>query len=176
MHLQKEQQVKRREERLSKLHLITSVDELQSKLVAIDQESSISVIKKTKKKLSLIREQIKIRKKVLEEKVNIPFSCKGKQIPLSTIINEFSTHLQSTVAPSSTGGRKYSSEALVGKSILHKFEVDGQEEWFRGLVVGYNAQTNEHEISYEAEEDQRYFFNLLEDISHGDLVVTSQSD
>lgn len=63
-------------------------------------------------------------------------------------------------------------ESLVGKRVLHKFEVEGQEKWFSGYVTSYNAQTHLHdlEVSYE-EEEENFFFNLIEDISVGDLTV-----
>lgn len=122
--------------------------------------------------MSLLKEQINIRKKVLQEKLNIPLTSKGKKRSLSTIVQEFSEYLQS-VELSSTASTSRSSEALVGKCILHRFEVDGKEEWFEGHVVGYNVQTNEHEIVYDTESDEHYFFNLLEDMSNGDLTIKS---
>lgn len=39
--------------------------------------------------------------------------------------------------------------------------------------MSYNVRTNLHEIAYE-EEEEHYFFNLLEDISNGDLIVHSE--
>ena len=62
-------------ERLLKLHLITSADELKTALSEIEEEN----ISNTKKKLAVIREQINIRKKVLGQKSNVPFTTKGKQ-------------------------------------------------------------------------------------------------
>jgi len=75
---------------LSKIHLITSVDELKGALSEIDE---VSVLLRRHKKV-LLREQINVRKKVLQESINIPFTTKGKQRPLSDIIREFSAHLQ----------------------------------------------------------------------------------
>ena len=160
-------------EQLTKLHLITSTDELKSTLSLIDEEN-ISTAKKTQKKRTIIREQINIRRKVLGQKINVPFSCKRKQRSLSDIVKEFSAHLNDVpAASSSTSIRDYSSESLVGQTVLHKFEVDGQDQWFTGFIVSYNARTNLHEIAYE-EEEEHCFFNLLEDISNGDLIVHSE--
>ena len=75
-------------ERLSKIHVITSVEELKSMLLEIEEES-ISTAKKSQKKHALVKEQIKIRKKVNQEKINIPFTTKGKQRPLSDFIRDF---------------------------------------------------------------------------------------
>lgn len=64
----------------------------------------------------------------------------------------------------------YTPESLVGKQILHKFNVDGEEKWFTGCVLGYNAVTDLHEVSYY-DEEENYFYNLLEDISKGDIII-----
>ena len=60
--------------------------------------------------------------------------------------------------------------SLVGRRICHKFTVDGEDEWYNGYVISYNALTHLHEIMYDGEEEQCYF-NLLEDISQGDLSI-----
>ena len=88
-------------ERLSKLHLITSADELKTTLSVIEEES-ISNTKKTQKKFAVIREQINIRKKVLGQKVNVPFTTNGKQRSLSDIVKEFSAHFQFDVTCSAS--------------------------------------------------------------------------
>ena len=160
-------------ERLSKLHLIESTDELKEVLSEIDEEGKGTAAKRGQKKRALIREHISIRKKVLQENINIPFTTKGKQRPLSDIVKEFSAHLQcdghgtcSVVANT----RSYTSESLVGRSVLHKFEVDNEGKWFSGFIVSYNPRTHLHEIAYD-EEQEHCFFNLLEDLSKGDLIV-----
>ena len=45
--------------------------------------------------------------------------------------------------------------------------------WFAGCVVGYNAVTHLHEIAYEQESEHSYF-NLLEDITQGNIVFTDE--
>lgn len=145
-------------ERLSKIHMITSVDELKGILSEIDGDI-ISTAKKAQKKRTLIREQINIRKKVFQESINIPFTTKGKQRSLSVIIGEFSAHLRcdgtSNAIPSST--ESYTSESLVGRRVLHKFEVDNEERWFSGFIVSYNAGGHLHEIVYDGEEEHCFF-------------------
>ena len=139
-------------------------------LSEIDEES-ISAAKKGQKKRALLREQINVRKKVFKEGVNIPFTSKGKQRPLSDIIKEFSAHLECE-GPSSAFNttRKYTSESLVGRRVLHRFQVDNEERWFSGFIVTYNPRAHLHEIAYDGEEEH-CFFNLVEDLSKGDLVV-----
>ena len=151
-------------ERLSKLCLITTVDELMAKLSEIEEES-ISNSKKVQKKLAVIREQINIRKKVFGQKINVPFSSRGRKKLLSDIIKEFSDEVLC-----SSSSTIYSSQSLVGQIIYHKFEVEDGEKWFKGLVISFDDKTEMHEVAYDEEEDH-YFFNLLEDISQGDLIV-----
>ena len=61
----------------------------------------------------------------------------------------------------------HTPESLVGKKVLHKFQVEGEEKWYNGYVVSYNAVTHLHEVAYDKEEE----YNLLEDISQGDLII-----
>ncbi len=60
-------------ERLSKIQIVSSVEELKSVLSEIE-EGSISIVKKRQKKRALVKEQIKIRKTVYRESINIPFT------------------------------------------------------------------------------------------------------
>lgn len=140
------------------------MDELKGALSEIDEED-ISAAKKGQKKRALLREQINVRKKVFKEVINIPFTRNRKQRPLSDIISEFSTLLECEGSASSL-----TSESLVGQKVLHRFEVDNEERWFSGFIVCYNPLTHLHEITYDGEEEH-CFFNLLEDLSKGDLVV-----
>ena len=166
-----EKRAAKEKERLSQLHIITSADELAAIMLEIEKES-ISDSKKNQKKLAVIREQVNIRKKVLGQKINVPFSNKGKRRPLADIMEQFSTHLLPCSASTCTSSPVHSSESLVGRRVSHKFEVDEEEKWFTGYVLSYNAGTNQHEITYE-EDEEHFFFNLFEDISNGDLIVLS---
>ena len=155
--------------RLSRIPLISSVDELKDALSEID-EQGISASKKAQMKRALLREQVSVRKKVCQESINIPFTSKGKQRPLATIIKELSAHLQCEGVPSTNS---YTSESLVGKSVLHRFEVENDEKWFSGFIVSYSPTSCLHEIAYEGEEEH-CFFNLMEDLSKGDLIVQAE--
>lgn len=156
-------------ERLAKLPLITSVDELDGLIGEIDDEVGITSKKKTQKKLAIIREQVNIRKKVLKQKINVPFTHKGKQRPLQTIIKEISDFIANENVLLSTNSK------LVGKRILHKFEVDKKEKWFTGYVVSYDAHTQLYELEYD-EEEEKFFFNLEEDISQGDIIIIENNN
>lgn len=75
--------VKERDQ-LSQLHLITSCEELKKALSEID-ELPVSVKKKSESKRALLREQINIRKKVLKQNINIPFTHRGRQRALKDV-------------------------------------------------------------------------------------------
>ena len=82
---------KAQEERdeLSHEHLITSSQELQEMLCSIEAEN-VSATRKKAKKVSLLKTQIKIRKKLLGQNIHIVFSHSRKQRPLSDVIKELS--------------------------------------------------------------------------------------
>lgn len=152
----------REKDRLSTLHLITSTDELKKCL------SDIGCCKK--KKLALIRDQINIRKKLLNQRVKVYFSHKGRERPLEQIIQDLIDAIECFSASECTDF----PESFVGKNILHKFEVDGQEKWFAGHILSYDTKTHLHEVLYD-EEDENLFFNLTDDISNGDLLFVDES-
>lgn len=68
------------------------------------------------------------------------------------------------------GTNSHTSESLVGRRVLHRFEVENEEKWFSGFIVSYSPRSCLHEIAYEGEEEH-CFFNLIEDLSKGDLIV-----
>lgn len=55
-------------EKLSQLHLITTPEELQEELLTIDKES-ISASRKRNKKISVLKTQVQIRRKLLGQTV-----------------------------------------------------------------------------------------------------------
>ena len=65
------QRATKEKEKLSKLHLITSPDVLRRILSEVDDED-ISASKKTRKRLTIIQEQINIRKSCITKKLTFP--------------------------------------------------------------------------------------------------------
>ena len=114
--------------------------------------------------------QFNIRKKVLAQRIKIPFSQHGKQRPLTIIIKE----LADFFAANPHSGLETvlgDPSSLVGKEILHKFQIDSDEEsWFSGTVISYNAKENTHEILYDGELEHCHF-DLTQDIIDGDLKI-----
>ena len=76
---------------LSQIHLITSSEELHNAIEKIENES-MTATKKKKEVKTLLSHQVKIRKKLLGQDIQIKFSHSGRQHPLSEIIQELSDH------------------------------------------------------------------------------------
>ena len=148
--------------------MITSPNELTEALVAIDRENIKS--KKRQEKLTLLKTQIKIRKKVLNQKIHIAFSHCHKQRPMHEIAKDLSIFIAKDDCPITKYVRDPS--LLVGCRIKHKFEISERNEdaWFYGLVIEYSDSTKLHEISYDDEQDNCYF-DLTQDLIMGDLII-----
>ena len=171
-------QAKAKKERqmLSKQHLITTPTELREALEKIDAGDA-SNSKKKKEKLALIRMQINIRKKVLNQKLSIPFTQHGKQRTQAVSIKEFSefvgAHKQTDPHVPSTSTQPDISDpvSLVGKEILYQFYLEsGEHDWFYGVLISYNAATKTHKLVYEGETEHHHF-DLTEDIMQGDIKI-----
>ncbi len=162
----------RQKEVLSQQHLIATVNELLEVLEEIDSES-ISPSRKKAKKIELLRTQINIRKKVLKQNINIVFSKARKQRPLADIVNDLKEFIADNPNHDPSLPTLPSSDpfSLVGKEINHRFILEcGEEKWFRGFVLSYNANTNMHEVVYDGETDHQYF-DLKEDIHNRDVEI-----
>ena len=121
-------------------------------------------------KTSLLKTQIQIRKKVLKQKICITFSHLKKQRPLSEIVKELANFVSRNTPFSDI---LCTPEALVGRRIKHKFEIDGElgeTKWYSGIIVHYNGTTKAYEISYD-DEDEHCFFDITIDLVNGDLIL-----
>ncbi len=164
--LRKAQEVKGK---LSKLHVITSSEELYQCIEDIDKENCSSSNKKAKK-YALLREQINIRRKVFDQDIRVVLTQSRKQRPVAEIVNELSDFIQS--ANTSAASEITNNPAsLVGKRIAHKFEIETSvEKWYDGIITNYDIETRLFEIVYEDEEEHCYF-DLTTDAVMGDLVI-----
>lgn len=164
----KEKLQKERDE-LSKYHLITSSEELHQQLLKIDNER-ISTAKKKSQKVSLLKTQVRIRKKILKQNTHIVFTCGGKQRPVHNVAQELCKFLDKD--SSSHHAYIEHPESLVGKDIHHRFEIEGlnESQWFNGRVISFNPVSKTHEIEYEGEEEH-CTFDLGVDLLSGDLKV-----
>ena len=88
-----EQRAKKEKVRLSNLHLITTTQELKQALCEIDSQS-FSSKKKCEMKRAIIKEQVNIGKKVLNEAIKLYFTHKGRQRPIDFLVRELSDVIQ----------------------------------------------------------------------------------
>lgn len=61
----------------------------------------LTAAKMKAQKLSLIKTQFKIRKKILHQNIHITFSRSGKQRPIDDIISELLEYIQNSTSESS---------------------------------------------------------------------------
>lgn len=91
------------------------------------------------KKLNLLKTQIKIRKKVLGQKIHITFSHSRRQQPIFQIVQELSNYIDKNTSKSLKFIQNPGS--LVGRDVSHKFKVDetGEIRWYHGTVIGWSC-------------------------------------
>ena len=81
--------------KLSQIHLITSSKELQA--VTVIESREITATKKKREMRLLLSNQIKIRKKLLKQDIDINFSNSRRERPLSEVILELSCYIDEHV-------------------------------------------------------------------------------
>ena len=173
VHTQRQALLRRAQVEKDKLleeHLITSEEELHQSISDIDKEQ-ISISKK-KKKITLLKTQVNIRKKLLKEKILITFSQSRKQRPINDLVKELAEHIAANSLPPEYSALISNPFLLVGKSISHKFELEEtcEEKWYRGVILGYDLVTKLYEIAYD-EEDESCHFDLTQDLIMGNLQI-----
>ena len=163
--------VQQERDELSQLHLITTSEELHQVLADVDCES-FSAAKKRAQTLSILRTQIKIRKKVLGQNIHITFTRSRRQRPIHEIVRELSDYIERN--SSKCSGYIQHPNALIGRQISHKFKIGdaGEVKWYHGTVLNFDAATGNHEIIYDGEEEHCHF-DLTVDLLSGDLKVLS---
>lgn len=159
-------------ERLANLPLMNTKAQLDEALANIESQS-MTAKKKSDRKRALIREQVRIRKNLLKQNIKIPITEKGRQRPLKKLIDDLTHFIESNSSNSSDychASDELTPESLIGRDILHRFMMQGEEKWFNGYILSYNAVSCLHKVSYEGEEEPSYF-NLMDDIKNGDLII-----
>ena len=156
--------------KLSEAHLITSSAELYSTLQSIDEEDATAGSKRLRK-LAVLKTQVKIRKKILNQDIRIVFTSSRRQRPINEIVKELSEFI---TANSSNATMLNSPTLLIGKPIKHCFQIDdlGEERWYNGVILKYDDSSKQFEIVYEGD-DAHYYFDLSQDVMLGDLVLNA---
>ena len=155
-------------DKLSQNHLIATSKELYQIMKEIE-ESQISASKKRAQKLSVLKTQINIRKKVLGQKIRIVFAYSGKQRSIYDLEKELADFINQERSKNSEFVKDPST--LIGKHISHKFKVGvSKYKWYKGTVITYDPIAKMHHIDYE-EDDEPSYFDLNIDLLNGDLEV-----
>ena len=142
-------------------------------------ERGLQMLHSKKEKQQALKVQISFRQKVLgqshEDKTVFYFSCNRKQLTelqleqnllkLLSQSDEIQQHQELTFDEITAD-----PELLLYRRIKHRFECDGFLEWFDGIVLSYNQDTGEYAVKYD-NEDETYFFSLLEDLKEDDLII-----
>ena len=163
-----EKKLHEEKEKLSEFHLITSSTELREDLLAIDAES-MSAARKKNKKISLLKTQIQIRKKVLSEALSIPFTTSRKKRPLNDILKELCDHMDKATLPAECAPFFTNPTSLIGRKVMHRF-VDRTPTWYSGTIIEYSHEQKTHCLIYEGDPEQ-YHFHIGVDLLLGDLMV-----
>ncbi len=158
-------------EKLLQLHLITSRDELLKAISDIDHMTS-SYPKKKKDKLSLLRSQLNIWKKILKRNINISFTYCRAQRPLDLIVQELGDYIEDSDLPPFVLSIVSNPTSIIGKNLKQKFEHEDTHviEWYSGSIVDYDTLSKIFEIKYEGEEELCKF-DIIVDLILGDLVI-----
>ena len=153
---------------LSKIHLITSVKELEQLFADIDN-TQCSFASKDKQKLAILKEQVRVRKKLLNQKVLIVFTRLKTKRLLSELIKEVKEFIAADMPNENIVDDTPDPFSLVGRHVYHRFINDSNTDtWYEGFILGYDAATRLHGIAY-VEEDYNFHYNLVDDLVSGDL-------
>ena len=171
-------------EKLRNIPIINSISSLDEELDKINEDTSITIPGKERKKLEILKNQIKIRNKIYGKAYKITFSEHGiaktsdelREEVINMLKSEDSRKRGSTNNISNAPKRKklnaaeHTSEQLVGKDVIHKFmnENTSKDELWSGKIISYNPSTKEHTLQYTGDSEQ-YIYNLSSDINNGDL-------
>lgn len=175
-------------EKLSSIPLITTVQQLQREIDKIEANQSWTIPGKEKNKLELLKNQVRIRNKVLGKATKITFSTSGKQKTYEELIEEVTVMIEAECARKRQNTSTVNSKAkkqkqlatqylsnpqeLIGKDIVHRFtnEDTNNEELWDGRITAYDSLLKTHTVTYFGDE-QQYQYDLTVDITNGDLWV-----
>ena len=112
--------------------------------------------------MELLKTQVRIRRKVLGQKIPIAFTEKRKQRSINVISKELCEFVDENPLPEHIRN----PTSLVGKII----EETGGSTWYFGTVIDYSEQEKTHCLKYE-EDSEHYQFDLTIDLILGDLIL-----
>ena len=165
----KQEQNKKERMELSRIFVIANTTDFETVLKEIDDDEHLSTSKKTNKKKELLKMQIRVRKVMFDQKIKLQFTRGGRTIPVDQILEKFKIVIDNDPIPTVPA---FNPAMLVHKEIQHRFynRKSKRYEWYKGHILGYNAQSSKFEVKYE-DEEEHCFFHLMTDYAIGDLDI-----
>ena len=186
----------RRQTEIDKLSTVSYIDleeNLLKEIEIINNDKTRTIPGKEKKKLEILKDQIRFRNKIMNKQTKITFSTSG--IPkTSDMLLDDVLHLlrmekeekarKRTRCDDQSNPEKRKKESaetylskpkdLVSLHILHKFinETSRKEELWAGKIISYNKHTKTHTLIYTGDNEE-YTFDLSTDIKNGDITIVS---
>ena len=177
----KEGKKAREKELLQEQVMIQSVEVLEQTIRAI-QNLFLPERVKSSEILKLVKTQLQIRSKVLQQKDSkLSFTTKGRPRPITELIQKLKALISSDSSSTTPTQNHYiftlnfnDRPSILSKArIRHKLNEDGKEQWFDGQVQSFARGSKEYKIRYDGF-DALYSFSLadiVEDYENGDLEI-----
>ena len=177
----KESKKAKEKELLQEEVMIQSVEVLEQTLREIQNLSLLERVKSSEIQ-KLVKKQLQIRSKVLQQKDSrISFTTKGRPRPITELIQKLKALISSDSSSTTPTQTHYTftlnfndQPSILSKvRIRHKLKEDGKEQWFDGQVQSFAIGSKEYKICYDGF-DSLYSFSLadiVEDYENGDLEI-----
>jgi len=113
----------------------------------IETAERTSNAKKKQEKLSLLRGEVNIWRKVLKRNIKFAFSHSRRQRPVDIIVQELGDYIERNLPPS-VSSLVSEPRSVIGKGVKYKFQHEDIQEiqWYFGRIVNYDCTTKFFEI------------------------------
>ena len=168
--IEKQNLKRRKAEDMKDILVINSIQQMDKIIKSIESDVMLNQKQRNGKIKEVLKAQLKLRKILYQQNLQMFFTKKGKPIPVNELLQTFKDIMDKNPVDSEHGGMKSSS--LVGRSISHKFFVKEKQEyiWFTGRVLDFDVSNGKYTVLYENEEEPCHFA-LEVDWALGDLKL-----
>ena len=189
---QKELAKKQMQAMIEKENLTIEIGKIGFWKTLMEVEAGLEHYRTKAEKKKVLKVQLQFRQKVIcqayAEKSVFKFSQNGKQYSVQQLKENLCKLLEASAETQNSADTidyemsqclsldevLADPSSLVGHKVNHRFEDDsGELNWYEGAVVGYDRETLEFTVVYN-DDDEEFRFNLIEDIEHSDLLITSE--
>ena len=153
----KEGKKAREKELLQEQVMIQSVEVLEQTIRTI-QNLSLPERVKSSEIQKLVKTQLQIRSKVLQQKDSkLSFTTKGRPRPITELIQKLKALISSDSSSTTPTQNHYiftlnfnDRPSILSKArIRHKLNEDGKEQWFDGQIQSFARGSKEYKIRYD---------------------------